>query len=213
MARGIRFPRFALVAATVVAGVAVVGGMSLINREHEERWLPYSDSLRSTLAAIDLAGASADPEHLVFFPPDISTPTRAYLAATEEHGSPAFDESELADRPEPERAVADLTMAEAIGLALRDPAPSSSAVSCQQLQASADGATGVTLLHGGFTIANEGSTPVEVSLGRFADGFSVLFGPVEPGVTTSLFIPRDNAERPWRLGLTGEGATRLCATR
>ena len=48
-----------------------------------------------------------------------------------------YDESELAERPEPERAAADLTMAEALGLALRDPLRPDvvGTAGCQELQA------------------------------------------------------------------------------
>jgi hypothetical protein len=119
-----------------------------------------------------------------------------------------LSEAELEENPEPERAAADLTMAQALGLALVP--PRSLAARCQILTASASGDTGLTLLRGEFTIENEADSPVEVMLGRFADEFSVNLGPVGPRVTTSLLIPPDHAVRPWRIGLRGSGPVRLC---
>jgi hypothetical protein len=211
--RGLRIPRLAMVLAVAVAVAAAVGGVSLMQREHRDRWEPAADSIRSSLAAVDLAGPAANPDFPVTFPPSISVPARTYLAAARDHGSPAFSEAELAARPEPERAAADLTIAQAVGLGLATPRRGVEPIGCEAVRASAAGATGVTLLRGGFTIANPGATAFEVTLGRYADGFSVSLGPVEPGVTTALTIPVDSARRPWRLGLVGDGVARLCTTR
>ena len=212
MIRGLRVPRLAIVIAAAITAAAAVGGVSLLQREHDERWVPYANSLRSTLAAVDLAGPSAQPDHPVFFPPDITAPARAYLAAAGEHGSPAFSEAELAARPEPERGGADLTMALALGLSLGEPRPGTEILQCQRLQPGVDGSTGVTLLHGGFMIGNEGRAAINVWLGRFSEGFSVDLGQLQPGATTALSIPGDDAARPWRLGLVGGGDARLCTT-
>ncbi|MCW2988976.1 MAG: hypothetical protein JWM24_1914, partial [Solirubrobacterales bacterium] len=207
--RGLRVPRLAIAAVAAVAVAAALGGISLMQREHEDRWEPAADSIRSSLAAVDLAGASAMAAFPVVFPPNITVSDRRYLAAVGDRGSPALSEAELLKRPEAERAGADLTMAQALGLALAP--PRSRAVGrCQTLASSAAGDTGLTLLRGEFTMKNEGSSPVEVMLGRFSDDFSVNLGPVDPRVTTSLAIPVDNATQRWRLGLIGSGRVRLC---
>ncbi len=206
--RGIRIPRLGIVLAGVIAVAAAIGGISLMQREHDDRWQPAADSIRSSLAAVDLASPSAQGAFPVVFPPNIRVSARKYLGAVDEHGSPAFSEAALRQRPELERAAADLTMAQALGLSLV--APHSKARRCQTLIASTTGDTGLTLLRGEFTIKNQGDSPVEVTLGRFADEFSVNLGLVEPQVITSLQIPVDNASRPWRLGLRGSGPVRLC---
>jgi hypothetical protein len=207
--RGLRVPRLAIAAAAAVAVAAALGGISLMQREHEDRWEPAADSIRSSLAAVDLAGASAMTAFPVVFPPNITVSDRRYLAAVGDRGSPALSEAELLKRPEAERAGADLTMAQALGLSLAP--PRSRAVGrCQTLASSAAGDTGLTLLRGEFTMKNEASSPVEVMLGRFSDELSVNLGPVDPQVTTSLAIPVDNATQPWRLGLIGSGPVRLC---
>lgn len=210
--RGLRVPRLATAAGAAVTAAAVVGGLSLLHREQDERWRPYANSLRSSLAAVEIAGPGADPTFPVFFPPDIEAPARDYLSAVGEYGSPAFTEVELEARPASERASADLTIAQAVGLALAAPDLRDHTARCQMLRANAAGYSGLTLLRGGFTLSNRGDTNVEVLLSRFADELSVLLGPLSSGVTASLEIPEDGSPRPWKLGLRGNGPVRLCAT-
>jgi hypothetical protein len=210
--RGIRLPKLVPAVAAAVVLAASISGISLMEAEHEERWEPAANSIRSSLAAINLAGGGADPAFPVSIPPSIVFSTGTYLDATAEHGSPAFDEAELAARPEPERAAADLTMAQAMGLALLPP-PEGERVQCRTVPPSSAGEPGQTLPPGDYEIANTGSAPWEAMLGRFADGYSVGLGSVDAGVTTSLSLPDDAAERPWRLGLVGTGSARLCVIR
>lgn len=212
MLRGLRVPKLAVVPAAVVTGFAIAGGISLLHREDSERWAPYANSLRTSLAAVQIAGSSADPHFQVVFPPDIEASARAYFSATDKYGSPAFSEGELAARPQSERESADLTLAEALDLALHAPTKGEKAIGCQTLQASAAGYTGVTLLHGGFTLANRSDGSVEVSLGRFAEGFPVRLGPLPTGVKTALMIPVDGSRRSWNLGVIGNGPVQLCTT-
>jgi len=210
--RGVRVPMPVVVVAAVVTGFAVAGGISLLHREYTERWRPFAESTRYSLAAVEIAGQSADPAFRVSFPPTLSVSARTYLDTVERFGSPAYEEAELAAGPATERAGADLTIAQALGLTLVAPEPQARTVECQRLQASAEGATGVTLLHGGFSLASEGEAPAEVLLSRFADEPSVELGALEPGVKTALTIPGDESSRPWNLALRGEGPVRLCTT-
>lgn len=209
--RGLRIPRLSIVATAVVGGLAIWGGIGLMDREFSERWKPVADSTRSSLAAIDLAAPSIDPAFPVDFPPTITVPARRYLAAVRDYGSPAFGEGELSRRPEAERAAADLTMAQALGLSLES--GRLKALRCETLSASTSGETGVTLPPDAFMLTNEAGTPVEVLLGRFADLLSVGLGPLGPGVRTTLLIPPDASDRAWRLGLRGSGSVRLCTGR
>jgi hypothetical protein len=211
MLKGVRVPRAAVVAAAVVTGLAIAGGISLMHREYSERWEPYANSLRSSLAAVQIAGSSADPHFQVGFSSETEVSARAYFSISEDYGSPAFSESELAARPQSERERADFTLAQALGLALHAPSGVRT-VACQPLQASDAGYTGVTLLHGGFTLTNRSGGSVEVLLGRFAEGFPVSLGPVEDGLKTALVIPADESPRPWNLGVVGNGPVQLCTT-
>jgi hypothetical protein len=209
--REVRIPRPALALATVGVALAAINGMSLMEREHDERWRPAAEAIRSSLAAVELAAPSADPSLPVTFAPNPTVPAGRYLDAARDYSSPAYGESELVKRPELEKAGADLTMAQALGLSLTP--PRSADIRCQQLAATTSGDTGITLLRGGFTISNQSSGPVEIMLRRFAEGdFSVSLGPLTAGDKTALVIPPDSAKRPWLLGLKGNGAVRLCTT-
>lgn len=210
--RGLRIPRLAVGVAAGVTVFALTGGIPLAEREHEERWQPTGEYLRSTLAAVDIAGESADPGfRIAFAPAPVATAAR-YLDAKADYGTPAYTEAELEARPEAEKEGADLTLAQALGLALAEPAPGTRTIACEVLQASAEGAVGVTLLRGGFTLANETAADVEVMLSRFAVGFPVSLGSLPAGVKTELRIPVDSSERPWNLALRGAGPVRLCTT-
>ncbi len=210
--RGLRIPRVAVAIAAAVAVFSLSGGIPLAEREHEERWRPAGESLRSTLAAVDIAGESVEPGYRIAFAPTPVATAARYFDARADYGTPAYSESELETRPKAEKEGADLTLALALGLALRDPAPGERTIACESLQASAEGGTGITLLHGGFTLANETAADVEVMLSRFAEDFPVSFGALPAGAKTALSIPLDGSERPWNLGLRGEGPVRLCTT-
>ncbi|HWB69342.1 MAG TPA: hypothetical protein VG518_05145 [Solirubrobacterales bacterium] len=210
--RGIRVRRPAVAIAGLATVLALWGGISLLEREYSERWKPATEALRGTLAAVEIAGRSGNPRAPVFFPPDIRVPAGAYLAVVDDYGSPAYGEARLAAMPEPDRESADLSIAQALGLKITSARPAERTLGCQLVRASSEGFTGVTLLHGGFTLANLGEAPIELMLSRFADEFAVFFGPLAPGLKVALRIPTDESERPWNLGLRGTGRVRLCTT-
>jgi len=210
--RGLRVPRIAIGIAAAVAVFSLTGGIPLAEREFEERWRPTGEYLRSTLAAVDIAEPSAESGYRIAFAPTPVATAARYLDARADYGTPAYSESELGGRPEAEKEGVDLTLAQVLGLALTEPAPGDRTIACEPLEATAEGSVGVTLLHGGFTLANETSADVEVLLSRFAAGLPVSLGPLPAGVRTALTIPADGSERPWNLGLKGEGPVRLCTT-
>jgi hypothetical protein len=209
--RGIRLPKLVVPVAAAVVLAASIGGISLLERERSERWEPAANSIRSSLAAVELAGEAADPSFQVSIPPNTAFSAGTYLDAVAEYGSPAFDEAELAARPEPERAAADLTTAQALGLSFSpfqgDP------LRCQTLKATAAGLTGLALFPGTYSFESQGSLPAEMLLSRFSSELSVVMGALEPGALTSLTIPQDNSKRPWVLGLKGAGPVQLCVSR
>jgi hypothetical protein len=161
---------------------------------------------------VEIAGAEADPHFQVVFPPDLETSARAYFAAADSYGTPAFGQRELEGRPQADREIADLTTAQALGVSLVPPAPAARVVRCQAVPAAGDGYTGLTLLHGSFTLTDRSGGSIEVLLGRFAEGFPVSLGSLGPGQKASLTIPVDASDRPWNLGLSGSGPVRLCTT-
>jgi hypothetical protein len=209
--RGRRIPKAALVAGAVVTGAAAIGGLSLLHDQYSDRWKPYSDELRASLSGVEIARDSVHPPFMVRLV-SINVSPRTYLSAVDEYGSPAYSEGDLAVRPEGDRAVADQTLASALGLRLAPEQTGRANVGCQTVRASATGNTAVTLVRGGFTVANGGNDDVEVLLSRFSGDLPVDLGPLSAGSTASLAIPIDRSTRPWRLGLRGAGPIRLCST-
>jgi hypothetical protein len=208
--RGVRLPRVAVVPLAALCGLAIWGGTDLMHREYTERWVPYADGVRSSLAAVEIAGPSADPHYQVLFPPELQASARAYLAVSERYGSPAFSEAELSGRTQGERERADLILAQSLGLALHPPPGGQAGEQCEALEATSAGYSGLTLYPGEFIIRNESLTEVEVMLSRFAEGFPVSLGPLPPGEPAALSIPADRSPRPWNLGLVGSGPVLLC---
>lgn len=88
--RGLPVPKLAIGAAAVVVGFGVWGGVSLMSGKYSEHWRPRADSIRSSLAAIEIAGPAAAREFQVSFPPSVSVPYRTYLSAVRASGSPAL---------------------------------------------------------------------------------------------------------------------------
>ena len=213
MSRGLRIPRPVVVGVAVLTGFAAIAGVSLLEEIRRKGAGGRSSNLsvRIWQPSISPAGAPIRRSRSRSHRP-LMVPVGDYYAATEDHGSPAFSEAELAERPEFERAAADVTIAQALGLATVPPEPGTKTIGCQTLQATELGETGITLLHGGFTLDNQGETEVALSLGRFSEGLPVNFGSLAPRTPVSLYIPEDRSKRPWRLGLTGSGPVRLCTT-
>ena len=210
--RGLRVPRVAIVGAGAITGLAIVGGISVLHEVHDNQWRPFIEAQRSRLRGPRRRRGSRRPQLSCLIPSSASMPVRTYYDATAKYGSPAYTESELQTRPDDERSAADLTIAQALGLEIAPPSPGTRIVSCQSLKATRLGETGITLLHGGFEFENRGNQPVDLSIGRFSSGLPVDFGSLEPGAPVSLYIPRDESTRPWRLGLIGSGPVRLCTT-
>jgi hypothetical protein len=210
--RGMAVPRLAIVAAAAAVGFGVWGGLSLIAWKYSEHWRPRTESLRSSLAAIEIAGPAAPKEFQVSFPPSVTVPYRTYLSAVRANGSPAFSERELEERPEAERIAVDLTMARVLHLTFRPLRSSERIVRCETLRASPTGRR-VPLSGRRRTLARGAGPPVEVLLNRFAASPSVSLGILYPKTKAAVTIPADASERPWNLDLRGHGPVRLCTTR
>ena len=206
--RGVRIRTRAVVVAAVVGAWAISGGMSLLYREYEERWVPSSDSLRASLAGVEIARGSIVRSFQVDFV-TVTAPARAYFDAVDEDGSPAYGEDELAGRPEADRQYADGTLATALGIRLAAARPPDDTRRCDAL----DPATtaGLPLSTGAHTLVNTAPADVEVLLGRFSDGLPVGLGPLPAGGAAALEIPADRSDRPWRLGVSGQGPVAICA--
>jgi hypothetical protein len=62
---------------------------------------------------------------------------------------------------------------------------------------------------GRVTILERAGTHPNMLLGRYADELAVDLGPL-PGERVELQVPGDRSDRPWRLGLRGDGPVTIC---
>ncbi|HET9198608.1 MAG TPA: hypothetical protein VFN92_10190 [Solirubrobacterales bacterium] len=208
--RGQRFPRWAVSVLAVVVVAAVVGGISLLDQGYEFR-KSTSQSTKASLAAIEIAGANADPLYRIAFVPSIYLKVQKYRKAAREHGTPAFSEAELMAAPESQRQVADITLAAATRLRLEPARHSDRAGRCRQIRPAGDGsAEGPLAPTGRFAIDNRGEEQAILALGRFARTGSAQLGVLPGGASRSLYLPRDRSSRPWRLDARG-ATIRVCA--
>lgn len=211
--RGLRRPRGEMVVASCLTLVVVASGVELMRSEHEDRWVPFSESIRYSLGAVEIAGRGADPDFLVRYSGITQAPVRLHLDTVEKYGSPADSETDILARPESERAAVDLTLAEALGLRLAPPDPDAEPRGCRPISPAATHESPQPIGPGATQLANRGEVDINVYLRRFASGPSVDLGPVGPGVRTMLRIPRDESARPWTLSLASETPhtpVRLC---
>jgi len=211
--RGQRLPRLVAVVLAVVAAAAVAGGVSLLQQRYSDTWEPTANQIRATLAVIDIAGADARPGYPISLPPSIFLPVEQYREARRKHGTPAFSEARLLAAADPQRQIADMTLAAATGLQLRAPAGVRRLRNCRVLDRSDATGAGTRLSSAGrFQLENRGAGGVTLALGRFSHTTPAQLGYIPAGASRSLHLRPDSSPRAWRLSAAG-GPVRLCAIR
>jgi hypothetical protein len=201
-------PRALLVAA---GATALMLGPNLAQfHEGYEVLRQQSVLARSDTAAIEIARHTVSPEFRLSLENSgtaslINVDAADYLAAVEEHGSPAYSPAELAGAAEPGRRWADVALAEALPLGLEtvpggfDPGAIGGA-GCTAVPPG--GAVPEVALGTGQTriYVGEGGE-AQLSLRRFAEGeYPVKLAAVPGGASAVLRVPRDEApEYPWLL--------------
>lgn len=209
--RGRRLPRPAGFAVAAITAAAVVGGISLLEQGYSSRWKPTGDGIRATLAAIDIAGASAQSSYEISLPPSISVTVERYRDARRIHGTPALSETQLLFANEAERRRADRTLAGAIGLRLSAPADTRRLVGCREIDPQRDGDVRLTA-YGRFQLANLGKKESLIRAGRFSSSMPLRLGRLPPGTGAAVHLPAGLSRQPWRLRVDN-GPVRLCAVR
>jgi hypothetical protein len=217
--RGVKLSPRVLIAATAVT-VCAVGSNLVAFSDGYNFFRLVSAGEKADLAALEIADRpsftlNTDAASGWIFP--ASTPS--YQSAVEAFGSPANTEAEVLTDSESQREETDRVLAEALELRLTpavgspaEPASSGAAadgVSCRTARASPAAQTGILLAAGRVTILDQAGTRPNVLLVRYADEFAVDLGPL-PGERAELGIPRDRSDRPWRLGLRGDGPVTIC---
>jgi hypothetical protein len=168
-----------------------------------------SQQERGGLAALELARDRVDPG-LVLTEENsdvnylLEVDARSYLAAVDEHGSPAYTADELQRASEPARAAADKVFGAALRVGLR-PALGV-AGSCRTVESPA-----TVPIPGAGLVFRAKADGVHLSLRRYAtDSFPLALGPLPADQPELLQIPADRSTQPWTAGLTGRGRVSIC---
>jgi hypothetical protein len=213
LARGWRPGWRALLAVFAVAGFAALANLATL-RDGYRVLANGSDVVRGGLAGLEIAADRVDegfvltPENSNF---DYFTLVDAgpYLSATEEFGSPAFSEDELADAPEGARAAADKVIGAALPVSVSPVTPQDGAAGCTTVKGGEFGPRLMDVPPGGLILDAARSTRTSLALRRFAtESFPVDLGFV-PG-DARLFVPPDRSSRPWQLRIDAQGPVTIC---
>lgn len=211
---GIALGKRVLLAAAGIAAVAVALNLVplLEGRDRLEREAVLA---RADVAAIEIARRTVDrglvlETELAGTPSLIDVETGSYLAAVDDHGSPAYDEAELIAAPEVGRRQADVVLAAALpvttvtfsGAHARPPA-----FRCVKGRGTLELPVGP----GATTVSLGPGLPAALGLRRFATAeYPVPLVRPPGGTTTVIRIPADSSPRPWRLEVKAKQRVRVC---
>lgn len=198
----------------LAAGVAVIAVLALpaniaqLRSGHETDVLHHDAGVsRTEFAMLELAGDRVDPEYIASADPNVSAvggglfipiPAGAYLRSVQRNGSAAFTLAELRSQPDELRKIADITLADAIGLRATVARRPPDAARCPVVSpAAGSGSASFPLPPGRTVFGPAGDQPVKLGLRRFASGESGELEKVPAGAWRSLEIPRDAAPERW----------------
>jgi hypothetical protein len=205
--------------AIVVALLALPANIAQLRSGNSDDTLHHDAKVsRTEFAMLELAGNRVDPEYIASADPNVAAvggglfigiPAAAYLSSVQRNGSPAFDLAELRAQPDELRKIADITLADAIGLEPRVIARPPGVTSCPVFSPAPRSDTASFPLRPGRTLFGPaGKRAVTIGLRRFADSQSGVLEELPPGAWRSLEIPSDAAAEPWRAVV--DAPTRVC---
>jgi len=213
---GVEIRRRVLAIAGGIAAVAVALNLIPLFEGHD-RLRKEAVLARADLAALEIARGSVDREF--WLGPDvagtvslINVHAGPYLAAVEDHGSPAYTQAELAAAPEPGRRQADIVLARALPIELAS--ASGAAVlgrrHCQTFTPGSGPAT-VSLRSGKAQIEVAPGPPATLALRRYTTNeYPVPLDSVPGDSVEVLRIPADRSRHPWRLRVDATQHVRIC---
>jgi hypothetical protein len=227
LAAGLRITRRWRLAIAAVLAVSLFASVDTI-RVGGYFFREEADYNRAELGALEISRARVAPEFEIELPGegtllphgDIGQLAFQYFEASEEFGSPAYTEAELAAAGPPQRDAADQLLGRALRLRaepLRRPPRLPSGTGgriepaglvhhmtvgerrgCLVLRPDLgrEGRAALQLPPGGFSYRAPPRAEVDIKLGRFGDGFAVKPGRVLG--SAEVRIPTDGSDRPWR---------------
>jgi hypothetical protein len=192
----------------VVVLLALPANIAQLSSGHETDVLHHDAGVsRAEFAMLELAGDRVDPEYIASADPNVSAvggglfigiPAGAYLRSVQRNGSAAFDLTELRSQSDELRKIADITLADAIGLRATVARRPSGAARCPVVSPGAgSGSASFPLPPGRTVYGPDGDRPVKLGLRRFAGGESGELEEVPAGAWRRLEIPRDAAPERW----------------
>jgi hypothetical protein len=230
------------VAVAILALFAVSIAGNVYDLSFQERVLNNaSDRFRGGLASLAVESGQVSPNFSIFqtlagrFPASdqVAQLNAAALAAVfADYGSPAYNLTELASRPDSVRATADLVALEASGAQLRpvaklpaarEPAPHGltalggswqhASHGCIALQPAGEAASGVlTAPTGHLAFGAAAGPPVQLRAGRFAPGAAVPIGTLPGGGKAELDLPTVTGSFvSWRVAIQAHQRVVACS--
>jgi hypothetical protein len=208
--RGVRVPRPAIVL-SYLGGFAILTANVLVLHDASLAYRGTSDLIRADLGALEIArnGAglplrlSEDVAGTAYVGVDSTT----YLAAADEHGSPAYSPEEIAMAPEPAKVAADRVLARALGVSF-GPGRVRRAGSCRVIRP--PGAV-LQLPPGDTSVQASQRSAASAALRRFATAsFPLDITTLKKGQVGVAHIPTDHATQPWELAVRSRALTTVC---
>lgn len=216
-----RVGKWMMAGAVVIALLALPANIAQLRSGNSDDTLHHDAKVsRAEFAMLELAGDRVDPEYVASADPNVAAaggglfigiPAGAYLRSVERNGSPAFDLAELRAQSDKLRKIADITLADAIGLEPRVIGRPPGTGRCPLVAPAPNAETASFPLRPGRTIFGPAdSQTVTVGLRRFAETQSGVLEELPPGAWRSLDISRDAAAEPWRAVI--DAPMRVCFT-
>jgi len=216
--RGTRLTGPMLIAAAVVVALAIPQNISKFY-DARASGIVDAENTRTQYAMVELAREHLKPGYFPAEDPRVGeaggyifVPLSAeiYLSSADEFGSLAYSLDEIRALSLERRQVADATLIGALDLRLRPAAPPADPGACpRSLDGRPERSVFFFLPPGGVRLGSLARRPVEVAVGRFAQGGSgIRLGRLTAGEWASLEIPHDRAGERWWAVV--DGPVRVC---
>ncbi len=210
--RGVRVPRFAVVAVVAVGALAALANFSQL-RDTAHGLAVIGDKQKGGLAALELTRGVVAPDFtLTEKNSGVDylgiVDAGSYFSAIDAYGSPAYEPQELQSAPEDAREAADSVFAAALRIGAK-PVSAPGDEGCRPVDLGAG--PSVADLGAGAVTVKAGEGALDLRLRRYAtDAFGVSLGSVPAGRSVRVEIPMDASAQPWQLQVSGSGTATLC---
>jgi hypothetical protein len=207
------------VGAAIIVALALPANIAQLESGNADDVLHHDAGVsRTEFAMLELAGDRVDPRYVPARDHNvmnvggslyIGIPAGAYLRSVQRNGSPAYSLAELREKPEELRRIADITLADAIGLEPRVARRPRNFERCRVFSPTGGSTSASFPLPPGRTFYGPAERgPVTIGLRRFASGQSGVLEEVPVGAWRSLAISADADPEPWHAVI--DGPMRVC---